>query len=236
MGLLWKSSREMIQGEGLRLLPLLLCPEDRTRGRFIFALIGVSAWSMSVVADTMIHITPLEKVTKVNLEQTFRTYIQDATPGQIEQAAKWYLDAERVAEKVAENLKATLEVGASVVSAFSPRERWTSNVAKAISFSLGEQVTGLSNNLRMAQASISLGYEALRGPKTNAFARAIAGDEQAVVVDVWMMRASGIGVDNPNKTQYTEISQAIKTVSAQFGLTPRTTQALIWIMVRGSGD
>jgi hypothetical protein len=191
---------------------------------------------MSVVADTMIHITPLEKVTKVNLEQTFRTYIQDATPGQIEQAAKWYLDAERVAEKVAENLKATLEVGASVVSAFSPRERWTSNVAKAISFSLGEQVTGLSNNLRMAQASISLGYEALRGPKTNAFARAIAGDEQAVVVDVWMMRASGIGVDNPNKTQYTEISQAIKTVSAQFGLTPRTTQALIWIMVRGSGD
>ena len=172
----------------------------------------------------------------MNLEQTFRTYIQDATPGQIEQAAKWYLDAERIAEKVAENLKATLEVGASVVSAFSPRERWTSNVAKAISFSLGEQVTGLSNNLRMAQASISLGYEALRGPKTNAFARAIAGDEQAVVVDVWMMRASGIGVDNPNKTQYTEISQAIKEVSAEFGLTPRTTQALIWIMVRGSGE
>jgi hypothetical protein len=109
-------------------------------------------------------------------------------------------------------------------------------VAKAVAFSLGEQVTGLSNNLRMAQASISLGYEALRGPKTNAFARAIAGDEQAVVVDVWMMRASGIGVDNPNKTQYTDISQAIKTVSAEFGLTPRTTQALIWIMVRGSGE
>jgi hypothetical protein len=191
---------------------------------------------MSVVAGTMIYIIPLEKETKVNLEQTFRTYIQDATPGQIEQAAKWYLDAERVAERVAQNLNATLEVGASVVSAFSPRERWTSNVAKAVAFSLGEQVTGLSNNLRMAQASISLGYEALRGPKTNAFARAIAGDEQAVVVDVWMMRASGIGVDNPNKTQYTEISQAIKTVSAEFGLTPRTTQALIWIMVRGSGE
>ena len=191
---------------------------------------------MSVVAGTMIYIIPLEKETKVNLEQTFRTYIQDATPGQIEQAAKWYLDAERVAERVAENLNATLEVGASVVSAFSPRERWTINVAKAVAFSLGEQVTGLSNNLRMAQASISLGYEALRGPKTNAFARAIAGDEQAVVVDVWMMRASGIGVDNPNKTQYTDISQAIKTVSAEFGLTPRTTQALIWIMVRGSGE
>jgi thermostable 8-oxoguanine DNA glycosylase len=172
----------------------------------------------------------------MSLVQTFRSYIQDATPGQIETAAKWYLDAERVAEKVSENLGIALENGASVVSAFSPRERWTTNVAKAVAFSLGEEVTGLSNNLKMARASIVLGFDALRGRKTNAFARAIAGDEQAVVVDVWMMRASGIGVDNPNKTQYTDISEAITTVANEFGLTPRTTQALIWIMVRGSAD
>jgi thermostable 8-oxoguanine DNA glycosylase len=172
----------------------------------------------------------------MSLVQTFRSYVQDATPGQVETAAKWYLDAERVAEKVSENLGIALENGASVVSAFSPRERWTTNVAKAVAFSLGEEVTGLSNNLKMAKASIVLGFEALRGRKTNAFARAIAGDEQAVVVDVWMMRASGIGVDNPNKTQYTDISEAITTVASEFGLTPRTTQALIWIMVRGSAD
>jgi hypothetical protein len=172
----------------------------------------------------------------MNYIQTFRSYVQDAKPGQIEQAAKWYLDAERVAEKVAQNLDIPLEHGASVVSAFSPRERWTTNVAKAIAFSLGEEVTGLSNNLKMAQMSLTYGFEALRGPKTNAFARAIAGDENAVVVDVWMMRASGVGVDNPNKTQYTDISNAITEVASEFGMTPRTTQALIWIMVRGSAD
>jgi len=172
----------------------------------------------------------------MNLVQTLQTYIEDATPGQIEQSAKWYFEAEKVANKVAENLESSLEVGASVVSAFSPRERWTSNVTKAIHFSLGKPVTGLSNNLKMAEASKVLGYEALRGPKTNAFARAIAGDENAVVVDVWMMRAAGYGVDSPNKTQYTEVTEAIKTVSNKFGLTPRTTQALIWIMVRGSGE
>ena len=88
----------------------------------------------------------------------------------------------------------------------------------------------------MAQASPTLGYEALRGPKTNAFARAIAGDENAVVVDVWMMRAGGFGIDSPNKTQYTDVTNAIKTVANKFSLTPRTTQALIWIMVRGSGE
>jgi hypothetical protein len=141
-----------------------------------------------------------------------------------------------VAHKVAENLDTSLEVGASVVSAFSPRERWTSNVTKAVHFSLGKSVTGLSNNLKMAKASLHLGYDALRGPKTNAFARAIAGDESAVVVDVWMMRASGLGVDSPNKTQYTEISEAVTKVANRFNMTPRTAQALIWIMVRGSGE
>jgi hypothetical protein len=172
----------------------------------------------------------------MNLVQTFQTYVEDATPGQIEQAAKWYFEAEKVANQVSENLDIPLEYGASVVSAFSPRERWTSNVRKAIAFSLGEKVTGLSNNLKMAQMSLTHGYGALKGPKTNAFARAIAGDENAVVVDVWMMRAGGFGIDSPNKTQYTEVVEAIKTVANKFGLTPRTTQALIWIMVRGSAD
>ena len=67
----------------------------------------------------------------MNLTKTFQAYVKSATPGQIEEAAKWYFEAEKVAHKVAENLDASLEVGASVVSAFSPRERWTSNVTKA---------------------------------------------------------------------------------------------------------
>jgi hypothetical protein len=168
--------------------------------------------------------------------ENFEALILEANFGQVEEAAKWYFEAEKVAHKVAENLDTSLEVGASVVSAFSPRERWTSNVTKAIHFSLGKPVTGLSNNLKMARASLHLGYDALRGPKTNAFARAIAGDENAVVVDVWMMRASGVGVDSPNKTQYTEISEAVTKVANRFNMTPRTAQALIWIMVRGSGQ
>lgn len=164
----------------------------------------------------------------------FLALVLEANFGQVEQASVWYLEAEKVANKVAENLDVSLEVGASVVSAFSPRERWTSNVTKAISFSLGETVTGLQNNIKMARNSISDGFEALRGPKTNAFARAIAGDENAIVIDVWMMRAAGLEVDTPNKTQYTEISEAIRMIANRFQMTPRTTQALIWIMERGS--
>lgn len=161
---------------------------------------------------------------------------QRATYGQIEQAAKWYLDAERVAEKVAANLNISLENAASVVSAFSPRERWTANVAKAIAFSLGETPVGLSNNLRMAKAAVSIGFDALKGPKTNAFARAIAGDENAVVVDVWMMRALGLEKKSPNGEEYKTIARAVKTVATLYGMTPRAMQALIWIIVRGSAE
>ena len=181
----------------------------------------------------------MSKISEDNIDEfadRFSSLIEYATFGDIEKAALWYADAERVALEVARNLDASLEVGASVVSAFSPRERWSSNVTKAIAFSLGKKVVGLSNNLKMAEASLVLGFDALKGPKTNAFARAIAGDTEAVVIDVWMMRAARMGVDSPNKTQYTELSQAIKRVAKLNQMTPRTVQALVWIMVRGSAD
>ena len=156
--------------------------------------------------------------------------------GQLEHAAVWYHEAQEVAEDVAENLGVSLEVGASIVSAFSPRERWSSNVAKALAFSLGKPVTGLGNNIRMAESAITLGFDALKGLKTNAFARAIAGDSNAVVIDVWMCRAANLGTDSPNKSQYNMLSDAIRKVAKEFGITPRTAQALIWIIVRGSAS
>ena len=85
----------------------------------------------------------------------------------------------------------------------------------------------------MAQAAVkdSKGFDALNGQKTNAFARAISGDLDAVVIDVWMIRAAGLDASKGvNKTQYKELSEAVVKVAKEFGLTPRTTQALIWII------
>ena len=162
--------------------------------------------------------------------------IKNATFGQVEQASKWYVDAERIAEKVAENLDTTLEVGASVVSAFSPRERWSVNVARAIAYSLGQDVHCLKNNLTMANNALTMGFGALKGLKTNSFAKAIAGDEQAVVIDVWMLRAVGIEKKTPSQSQYWELVEAVKKTAFDVGMTPRATQALIWIVVRGSAQ
>jgi hypothetical protein len=169
-----------------------------------------------------------------SVTDTFRSIIMTATLAQMEAASTWYLEAQEVAEDVAEILGVSLEHGASIVSAFSPRERWASNVAKAYAFANGKPVSGLSNNLRMAEAAVSQGFSALKGLKTNAFARAIAGDTDAVVIDVWMMRAAQMPTDSPNKSQYREVSEATREIAGEFGITPRTAQALIWIIVRGS--
>jgi hypothetical protein len=166
----------------------------------------------------------------------YRDLLLNASFGQVEQAALWYADAEKIAHEVARNLDANLEIGASVVSAFSPRERWATNVEKAISFSLGQKVVGLPNNLKMAEASRQIGFDALKGPKTNAFARAIAGDQEAVVIDIWMMRAARMEKDSPSKGQYQQLSEAVRRVATQYEMTPRTCQALIWILVRGSAS
>jgi len=171
-----------------------------------------------------------------NYVKIYSDLIAKATFGQVETASKWYVDAERIAEQVAKNLGTTLDVGASVISAFSPRERWSVNVARAIQFSLGEEVTCLKNNIVMANNALTMGFDALKGMKTNAFAKAIAGDEQAVVIDVWMLRAVGIEKKTPNQTQYNELVNAVKQAAFNVGMTPRSAQALIWIIVRGSAQ
>jgi len=181
--------------------------------------------------NTIIH--PMEVNTA---EYLYNNCILQATLAQVEQASVWYFEAQEVAEDVAEILGTSLEVGASIVSAFSPRERWASNVAKAYAFANGKPVTGLSNNLKMANAALENGFDALKGQKTNAFARAIAGDTNAVVIDVWMCRAANAPTDSPSKGLYNTLSDAVTSVANEHGLSPRTAQALIWIVKRGSHE
>ena len=164
----------------------------------------------------------------------FRALIADrSTPNALESASTWYANGERIALDVAGIMGTSLEVGACIISAFSPRERWSSNVVKAYRYANGEPIPGLSNNMTMANMSTVKGFDALKGEKTNAFARALAGDSSAVVVDVWIMRAARLHTDSPNKTQYAEISRAVTNVAVSMGISPRTCQALVWILIRG---
>ena len=171
--------------------------------------------------------------------EKFVGHLASATMADYYAAQRWYDDARWFANSLtAIRPSWSLEVSASVVSAFSPRVTWAHNKAKALQYAQGITPKGLRSHVAAADRCVVEGFNGLRGLKTNAFARAIAGDRDAVVVDVWMCRAAGLGKDAPNATEYRAIADAIRTVAAtpSVCMAPATLQALLWIVVRGRAD
>lgn len=149
-------------------------------------------------------------------------------------ALAWYCEAQAFAKHLTTLTPWTLEVASSVVSSFSPRNKWVTNKAHALSFAMGVNPKGLKNNLRMAQASTRLGFNALKGQKTNAFARAIAGDMTAVVIDTWMIKAAGLNsAKGVNKSQYATLAAAVCKVAYGMKWENAQAQAAIWCAIRG---
>lgn len=68
------------------------------------------------------------------------------------------------------------------------------------------------------------------GPKVNAFAKALRGDPDAVVIDAWMYRALREGRTTPKA--YREASAKVRAVARRLGWRPAETQAAIWAGAR----
>ena len=170
--------------------------------------------------------------------ERFITLLSQATLYDLRAAERWYAEAGEFAESLTATTGWNMEVAASVVSAFSPRVTWGHNKAKAHQYAQGIRPRGLKSHVDAADRCVLQGFSGLRGPKTNAFARAIAGDGNAVVVDVWMCRAAGLGKDAPNATEYRAIADAIRAIAGTptVCMAPATLQALLWIIIRGKAD
>lgn len=170
--------------------------------------------------------------------ERFIGLLGQATVADLNAANAWYAEAGTFADSLRSTTGWNMEVAASVVSAFSPRVTWAHNKAKAAQYAQGIAPKGLRSHVVAADRCVVAGFAGLRGPKTNAFARAIAGDRNAVVVDVWMCRAAGLGKDAPNATEYRAIADAIRAIACTptVCMEPATLQAMLWIIVRGKAD
>lgn len=170
--------------------------------------------------------------------ESFIGLLAQATLYDLRAAERWYSEAGEFAQSLTATTGWNMEVAASVVSAFSPRVTWAHNKAKAYQYAQGITPKGLRSHVDAADRCIRQGFNGLRGPKTNAFARAIAGDANAVVVDVWMCRAAGLGKDAPTAVEYRAIADAIRSIAGTptVCMAPATLQALLWIIIRGKAD
>jgi len=80
------------------------------------------------------------------------------------------------------------------------------------------------------------------GRKIMSFIRALEGDEEAVVVDIWMCRAFNIIRErplrgrsyfrSPSKKEYDCIESFVKIDAKRRGVTPRQYQAIIWTGIK----
>ena len=170
-----------------------------------------------------------------DMASAFRACMTQATEEIRVAGNQWYREANAIAHRLCD-IRTTwsLEISASVISALSPREKWHSNIAKSIAFAEGKPIRGLGANIRRAYYAERLGFAALKGRKTAAFARAVAGDTNAIVIDTWMLKASGCGRKSITPKQYDAVALALAIVAKEVGMTPAATQAAIWIVARGA--
>ncbi len=175
------------------------------------------------------------QLTQRQANARYRALLAKATPGQIEEATEWYPErAGAIVEEIRENLGTSREVAASILSAFSPNTSWSENVKRALAFSRGDYTPHMYATPEKLNQILTDAWDALPGAKTNNFSRAMSGDDNAVVIDIWMMRAARMTREVPTARDYRILSAAVHKVASETGLTPRTAQALIWIVKRGN--
>ncbi len=148
----------------------------------------------------------------------------------------WYRESRRTARSLARKHNATLATSAGVIAALSPRIRWSTNVLGADHIlGGGNEGPGFNTNVEKA-CRIRDGerpLSVLGGPKVTAFYRAIMGDKDAAVIDVWMWRAIGVA---PGSMPYEQAADILRSCAAQAGVTVSDFQAIVWTQVRGGAE
>jgi hypothetical protein len=186
----------------------------------------------------MSHDANLKRAGLASLETLTRRILRTfdrATASDLESGATWYEEAHNLATTLATG-DVDLERAAAVIAALSPRTTWSRNVAGAtLLLTTGDVLPGLiGRNVDTARRAAVDGFDALSGPKTSAFARNIAGDEESVTVDVWAARVVNVDPDAQlsRKGVYEAVAHAYRLAARRRGVTPATMQATTWIVAR----
>lgn len=161
-----------------------------------------------------------------------------ATSSDVESGARWYDEAGQLACELSGG-DVTVEHAAVVIAHLSPRTTWARNVASAVELiHHGEKLAGvIGTNYERAARSLELvdPFESFgpTAPKTLSFARNIAGDREAVTVDVWAMRVANLDETLlGRKGAYDAVAHAYRVAARRRGVDPATMQATTWVVAR----
>lgn len=191
----------------------------------------------------MSHDTTAREIYGITLEtivaRILRTFDR-ATASDLEAGARWYDEAGSLAANMAAaHFDGNIERAASVLAALSPRTSWARNVAGAAAFlvsgpTAARRIGCIGTNVSRAVTARRHGFDGLgNGPKVQAFARNIAGDREAVTVDVWACRVADLDETRlGRKGAYDAVAHAYRLAARRRGVDPATMQATTWVVAR----
>lgn len=155
--------------------------------------------------------------------------------------ARWYPTARALVTRWARRYRLPRATVAAVIAAISPQCDWPSNkrLARAILAGARPDSLGgaLRSNLRKAAAIREARARDLapyfpHGPKVQAFARNLAGDDHPITIDRHMTAAAGESRSSLTPKQYAALAQAYRTVAQTLQQPPARLQAIIWVSWR----
>lgn len=159
----------------------------------------------------------------------------------------WYDASREMVRELARANNLHHDTVAAVVAALSPMTRWPQNIAGAIrivhAFKAGE--TEAPQRCTLFYKNCVKAWDILNGanpadlfltsPKVMAFWANLCGDEDAVTIDTWMLRA--VGEDTAAKSGASaalvrRVAAAVRDAAWQMGETPASFQAIVWVQIR----
>ena len=154
----------------------------------------------------------------------------------------WYEETTKHLREFSRNSGYPIEQVAAVFSILSPRVRVSTNynLLRKYFFHKSKGHESPSEMMEVMRSTRSALYHwertgAIRGPKTSAFCRALLGDPNAVVLDLWMARALGVEQSTLSRKKVYDTNAAlVASVADILQMTPAQAQAAIWFGVSKS--
>lgn len=176
------------------------------------------------------------------VKRILRTFDRAST-SDIEQGARWYDEAGRLASDLAIESDwgtVTPQHAAAVIAQLSPRTTWSRNVSTATALiyhgvEAARALGAMSANVDRAVVALESfdPIATINGPKTRSFAENINGDREAVTVDVWAARVADLDENLlGRKGAYDAVAHAYRVAARRRGVDPATMQATTWIVAR----
>ena len=146
----------------------------------------------------------------------------------------WYQETHDDIQRILPHERVELII--DLLAATSIRSSISSNVFQMfralIQYKLGEPFNGFLPAVKNGLEHVRNGAE-LPTIKVRHFARAMKGDESAVVVDVWMCKAFGIhSTGGPKEDEYRTVLKVVQELAHDRDVQPREYQAMLWAGIR----